>query len=63
VAVASDARWAALLPQVAGRVLHPQARAFGYDRLDDAVAWVAGPGERDGRVPQVAVPRPSWPGT
>ena len=44
VAVASDARGAALLPQVAGRVLHPQARAFGYDRLDDAVAWAAGPG-------------------
>jgi hypothetical protein len=43
VAVASDARGAALLPQVAGRQLHPQARAFGYNRLDDVVAWAAGP--------------------
>jgi hypothetical protein len=42
VAASSDARVAAVLPQLAGRVLHPQARAFGYDGLDDAVAWAAG---------------------
>jgi hypothetical protein len=45
VAASSDARVAALLPRVVGRVLHPQARAFGYDRLADAIAWAAGRSE------------------
>jgi hypothetical protein len=42
VALASDTRAAAVLPRIAGRVLHPQVRAFGYDQLDDAVAWASG---------------------
>ena len=42
VALASDARAAALLPKIAGSILHPQARAFGHDRLEDAIAWAAG---------------------
>lgn len=45
VAACSDARVAALMPRLVGRVLHPQARAFGYDQLDDAVAWAAGRSE------------------
>lgn len=42
VALASDTRAAAVLPQVASRLLHPQVRAFGYERLDEAVAWASG---------------------
>jgi hypothetical protein len=42
VALASDIRAAAVLPQIASKVLHPQVRAFGYDRLDEAVAWAGG---------------------
>jgi hypothetical protein len=42
VAQASNARAAAVVPEVAGRVLHPQVHAFGYNRLGDAVAWAAG---------------------
>jgi hypothetical protein len=42
VAMASDTRAAAVLPQVATRLLHPRVRAFGYDRLDDAIAWAGG---------------------
>lgn len=42
VAVVSDARAAAVLSLIAGRVLHPQVRAFRYDRLEEAVAWAGG---------------------
>jgi len=42
VALASDIRAAAVLPHIASRVLHPQVRAFSYDRLDEAVAWAGG---------------------
>lgn len=42
VALASDTRAASVLPRVITRVIHPQVRAFGYERLDDAIAWAAG---------------------
>jgi SpoIIAA-like len=42
VALASNIGAAAVLPQIASRVLQPQVRAFGYDRLDEAVAWAGG---------------------
>ena len=43
VALAVDGRAAAVLPHIAGRVLHPEVRGFGYDQLDEAVEWAAAP--------------------
>ncbi|MFC5235957.1 STAS/SEC14 domain-containing protein [Pseudonocardia zijingensis] len=45
LALASDSRAASVAPRVITRLIHPEVRAFGYDRLDDAIAWA---GRRDG---------------
>jgi hypothetical protein len=42
IALAVGGRAPAVLAPVAGRVLHPEVRRFGFDRLDDAVGWAAG---------------------
>ena len=42
VALAADGALADLAPAVAGHVVQAQLRHFGYDALDDAIAWAAG---------------------
>lgn len=41
VALAVDGRLAALVPSVAEHFVHAEVRSFGYDGLDDAIAWTA----------------------
>ncbi|MCH0569042.1 STAS/SEC14 domain-containing protein [Streptomyces sp. MUM 136J] len=42
VALAADSRLADLAPRLAGHFTRAEVRRFGYDELDDAVAWAAG---------------------
>jgi hypothetical protein len=48
VALAADTRLADLLPRLAEHFVQAELRHFGYDELDDAIAWAAEP---DGRRP------------
>lgn len=43
VALAADSRLAGLAPHLANHFIHAEVRRFGYDELDDAVAWAASP--------------------
>lgn len=42
VALAADSRVAGLAPTLASHFVSAEVRSFGYDELDDAVAWAAG---------------------
>jgi len=44
VALASDSRLADLAPRLAEHFVQAEIRRFGYDALDDAVAWAEGAG-------------------
>lgn len=46
VALAADSRLAALVPQLANHFVRAEVRRFGYDELDDAVAWAGKPADR-----------------
>jgi hypothetical protein len=46
VALAADARLADLVPRLAEHFVKAEIRHFGYDELDDAVAWAAGADDR-----------------
>ena len=41
-ALAADSRLADLAPHLANRFVQAEVRRFGYDELDEAVAWAAG---------------------
>ena len=43
VALAADAKLADLAPRLAEHFVRAELRHFGYDELDDAIAWAAGP--------------------
>lgn len=45
IALAADSKAAALVPQLAQHFVQAEVRRFGYDELDDAVAWAAEPPE------------------
>lgn len=45
VALAADSRLADLAPRLANHFVQAEVRHFGYDRLDEAVAWAASPPE------------------
>jgi hypothetical protein len=52
VALAVDSPVADLAPRLAEHFVRAELRHFGYDALDDAVAWAAGPdGERQAASP------------
>ena len=51
VALAVDGTVAELAPRLAQHFVRAELRHFGYDELDDAVAWAAGP---NGRSPATA---------
>jgi hypothetical protein len=42
VALAADAKLADLLPRLTEHFVQAELRHFGYDELDDAIAWAAG---------------------
>ncbi len=42
IALATDTPAAEVVASIAGHVVHPQVRAFGYDDLDAARAWAGG---------------------
>lgn len=42
VALAADSKLADLAPRLAEHFIHAQVKGFGYDELDDAIAWAAG---------------------
>lgn len=46
VALAADSRLADLAPHLANHFIQAEVRHFGYDELDEAVAWTASPPER-----------------
>ncbi|TSB22876.1 STAS/SEC14 domain-containing protein [Streptomyces sp. NBC_01525] len=46
VALAADSRLAGLAPHLANHFVQADVRRFGYDELDDAVAWAANPAGR-----------------
>jgi SpoIIAA-like len=54
VALAVDGVLAGLAPAVADHFVQAQVRHFGYDALDEAIAWAA---DRDGVESEIAVPR------
>lgn len=43
VALAADSKLAGLMPHVANHFVQAEVRRFGYDELEDAVAWSASP--------------------
>ncbi|MEU7429931.1 STAS/SEC14 domain-containing protein [Streptomyces sioyaensis] len=43
VALAADSKLAGLVPHLANHFVRAEVRRFGYDELDDAVAWSASP--------------------
>jgi hypothetical protein len=43
VALAADTKLADLLPRLTEHFVQAELRHFGYDELDDAIAWAAGP--------------------
>jgi stage II sporulation SpoAA-like protein len=43
VALAADGKLASLAPRLAEHFVKPGVKGFGYDELDKAVAWAAGP--------------------
>ena len=43
IAVATNSKLADVAPRVARHIVQPEVRAFGYDELDKAVSWAAGP--------------------
>ncbi|MGW2702804.1 STAS/SEC14 domain-containing protein [Streptomyces sp. NPDC001340] len=47
VALAADSKLAGLVPHIANHFVQAEARQFGYAELDDAVAWAAGPTDRN----------------
>jgi hypothetical protein len=44
VALAADSKLAALVPHLANHFVDAEVRRFGYDELDDAIAWAASTG-------------------
>lgn len=44
VALAADSRLAGLVPHLANHFVDAEVRRFGYDELDDAIAWAASTG-------------------
>ncbi|MCC2274409.1 STAS/SEC14 domain-containing protein [Streptomyces sp. ET3-23] len=42
IALAADSRAASLVPQLANHFVQAEVRRFGYDELDEALAWAAG---------------------
>jgi len=52
VALASDSRLADLVPRLADHFAHAEVRRFGYDALDDAIAW-AGAADVGAEKPEV----------
>ncbi|MFE0512216.1 STAS/SEC14 domain-containing protein [Streptomyces sp. NPDC058964] len=46
VALAADSRLAGLAPPLANHFVEAEVRRFGYDELDDAVAWASSPPDR-----------------
>ena len=59
VALAVDSTLADLAPRVAEHFGRAELRHFGYDELDDAVAWAAGPSGGVGRRPRPRLPFPA----
>ncbi|WP_225829901.1 STAS/SEC14 domain-containing protein [Streptomyces sp. NK08204] len=47
IALAADSRLAALVPHLANHFVQAEVRQFGYGALDEALAWAAGPSDRD----------------
>jgi hypothetical protein len=46
IALAADSKLAALVPQLANHFVQAEVRRFGYDELEDALAWAASPPDR-----------------
>lgn len=44
LALAADAKVAAVDPQLANHFVRAEVRRFAYDEFEDALAWAAGPG-------------------
>jgi hypothetical protein len=59
VALAVDSTLADLAPRVAEHFVRAELRHFGYDELDDAVAWAAGPSGGRPAVSPAEAPVPS----
>jgi hypothetical protein len=58
VALAVDGTVAELAPRLAQHFVRAELRHFGYDELDEAVAWAAGPnGQRPAPVSTGTQPR------
>ncbi|MFG2881707.1 STAS/SEC14 domain-containing protein [Streptomyces sp. NPDC048297] len=47
IALAVDSRLAGLVPRFANHFVQAEVRQFGYDELDDAVAWASHPPDRN----------------
>lgn len=45
IALAADSKVASLAPQIANHFVQAEVRRFGYNELDEALAWAAGPAE------------------
>jgi hypothetical protein len=43
VALASDSTLTDLMPRLTGHFVRAEVKAFGYDELDEAITWAAGP--------------------
>ncbi|MFE3327057.1 STAS/SEC14 domain-containing protein [Streptomyces sp. NPDC059176] len=48
VGLAADSMLADWVPHLANHFVQAEVRRFGYDELDDAIAWAAGPPEEPG---------------
>ena len=56
VALAADSRLAELAPRLAEHFVHAEIKNFGYDDLDAAVVWAAGPPEERPAEPAAEAP-------
>ncbi len=53
IALAAGSKLAVLVPRVAEHFLKAEVKAFGYDALEDAIAWAAGSPAQGTASPQV----------
>ena len=56
VALAADSKLANLAPRLAEHFIHAEVKGFGYDELDDAIAWAAGATDRRPEAPATSAP-------
>ena len=58
LALAADGKLADLIPGLAEHFVHAEIKRFGYDDLDDAVAWAAGPAAERAAIATVGTSEP-----